>query len=361
MPRSSRSGVGPIDWSTVQRRWHLRAEGQRGHTGGAPRSIGIEIVIERDPAIAIDTLAVGRGRLDPGGRARAGRHRSATCRRHQRPRRGALDRQWGILFNVRPGPSLLRCPWPAVPSPCASTTRAWRTRSTPIGQLARDALSPLRPGRSPESSLPAARCGRGQRPARWCRLADGDDGIRVRDGVRLSSHDRGATDNVDLFTFANDAAEQLVECGIELIVEELDLTGDTMLNQLLLPERIRHAAAGAPTGPRSRLRGARRSSRHASPTEENQADENPSGFTSDLVDHLIASARESHRPEAASEALRRDPGRAGPQLLPYWPLWYDSATSAVSGSLWTADGPIDPATPRYDWDISSWTLDRARG
>ena len=63
------------------------------------------------------------------------------------------------------------------------------------------------------------------------------DGVRMResDGTRLSTTIAVRPTSVDLFTFANQAAAQLAECGIELLVEELDLTGDTMLTQLRWP------------------------------------------------------------------------------------------------------------------------------
>jgi ABC-type oligopeptide transport system substrate-binding subunit len=93
-------------------------------------------------------------------------------------------------------------------------------------------------------------------------------------------------------------------------------------------------------------------------TKDNVADENPSGFTSSLADHLIASSRESYDQDERSLAY------AGVQELleqdvPYWPLWYDSAASAVSTRLQDRRGPIDPSRSRYDWDVSSWSLEPA--
>jgi ABC-type oligopeptide transport system substrate-binding subunit len=87
------------------------------------------------------------------------------------------------------------------------------------------------------------------------------------------------------------------------------------------------------------------------------ADENPSGFTSSLADHFISSARMSYDQAERVEAY------AGLQeqleeMLPYWPMWYDSAASALSAGLRGPDGqPIDPSRARYDWDISAWTLE----
>jgi hypothetical protein len=44
------------------------------------------------------------------------------------------------------------------------------------------------------------------------------------------------------------------------------------------------------------------------------------------------------------------------KLIPYWPLWYESKTSAISDRLRDKDGPVDPARSRYDWDISAWSF-----
>ena len=152
--------------------------------------------------------------------------------------------------------------------------------------------------------------------------------MRARDGRRLSSTIAVRPTSVDLFTFANEAAAQLAECGIELVVEELDLTGGTMLDQLLWPNDFDTLLLARLLGPDpdSAVR-TFESSRIT--TEENQADANPSGFTSSLADHLISSARETLDEAERAEAY------AGVQDLlaqdvPYWPLWYESAVSALS-------------------------------
>jgi ABC-type transport system substrate-binding protein len=186
------------------------------------------------------------------------------------------------------------------------------------------------------------------------------DGIRVRDdGTRLSSTIAVRPTSVDLFTFANQAVEQLKECGIELIVEELDLTGDAMLTQLTYPNDFDTIMWSRWLGPDpdSAVR-AFESSRIT--TRQNQADENPSGFTSELVDHHVASARATLDVEdrIAAYAAVEDELQT---LIPYWPLWYDSTISAVSRRLRDADGPIDPSASRYDWDISSWSFAPADG
>jgi peptide/nickel transport system substrate-binding protein len=182
------------------------------------------------------------------------------------------------------------------------------------------------------------------------------DGVRVReDGTRLSTTIAVRPTSVDLFTFANQAAEQLRECGMELIVEELDLTGDTMLNQLRWPNDFDTLLWLRRPGPDpdSAVR-VFESSRVTS--EDNVADENPSGFTSELVDFFVASARDTYD-EAERVTAYAEVQAELRKLVPYWPLWYDSATSAVSSRLRGPAGPVDPSGARYDWDIASWTLE----
>jgi ABC-type transport system substrate-binding protein len=188
------------------------------------------------------------------------------------------------------------------------------------------------------------------------------DGVRMReaDGTRLSTTIAVRPTSVDLFTFANQAAEQLAECGIELVVEELDLTGDTMLTQLRWPNDFDTLMWLRRLGPDpdSAVR-AFESSRITS--EENQADENPSGFTSEIVDFHVAQARETID-EAERETSYAEVQAELETLIPYWPLWYDAATSAVSARLRGPDGAaIDPSASRYDWDISSWELEIEAG
>ena len=174
------------------------------------------------------------------------------------------------------------------------------------------------------------------------------------DGTRLSSRIAVRPTSVDLFTFANHAAEQLRECGIELIVEELDLTGDAMLTQLVWPNDFDTLLWSRRLGPDpdTAVR-AFESSRIT--TEDNRADENPSGFTSELVDYHVASARETLDFEERVAAYAEVQGELQ-KLLPYWPLWYDSSVSALSRRLTGRDGPVDPAQSRYAWDISSWSI-----
>ncbi|MFN8519053.1 MAG: ABC transporter substrate-binding protein [Chloroflexota bacterium] len=63
----------------------------------------------------------------------------------------------------------------------------------------------------------------------------GSDGIRVRDGQRLSTSVALRGSQVALLAMMQAAAGQLRECGIELAIEDLDVTGDRLLQQIRWP------------------------------------------------------------------------------------------------------------------------------
>ena len=184
------------------------------------------------------------------------------------------------------------------------------------------------------------------------------DGVRVRDdGTRLSTSIAVRPTNVELFTFASAATTQLAECGIELIVDELDLTGGDMLNQMRYPNDFdtlmwtRWLGSDPDTAVR-----AFESSRAT--TEDHVADENASGFHSELVDFHVAEARTTMKQGDRADAYAAVDAEIE-TLIPYWPLWYDSAASALSTRLQDRRGPVDPSRSRYDWDVSSWSLEPA--
>jgi len=159
---------------------------------------------------------------------------------------------------------------------------------------------------------------------------------------------------VALFTFANQAAEQLGECGIELKVEELDLTGDAMLRQLVHPNDFDTLMWTRRLGPDpdSAVRAFETSRRTRA---ANPADENPSGFTSAIFDYWVEQGRVRADPEERIEAYAEAQGELQSNI-PYWPLWYDDRYGAVSSRLRDRNGTVDPSASRYDWDLSSWSF-----
>ena len=183
----------------------------------------------------------------------------------------------------------------------------------------------------------------------------GEDGVRARDGRRLSSTIAVRPTSVDLFTFANEAAAQLAECGIELVVEELDLTGGTMLDQLLWPNDFDTLLLARPLGPDPDS--AVRAFESSRITSRGRTRRTPTPAASPPRWRTTSSARHGRRSTRPSGPT----AYAGVQDLldqdvPYWPLWYESSMSALSTRVQDADGPVDPSGPHFDWDVSSWSL-----
>jgi ABC-type transport system substrate-binding protein len=343
-------GGGPYRLEAIDPDGTYRLQANADHTRSTPRIEAIDVEIEPDPSVAVTRLLGGDADwvLEIPKELEAAVSDVPEVAAATRP----LDVQFGILFNVRPERVYFdvstRRAFALCLDQAALATR--RDVDRPIATTPYTATSWARPDAVPRprdvGAATALLDGAGWMP--------GADGTRVRDGQRLSTTIAVRPTSVDLFTFANEAAEQLAECGIELVVEELDLTGGTMLDQLLWPNDFDTLLVARPLGPDpdSAVRSFE-SSRIT--TAENQADANPSGFTSSLVDHLISAARETLDPVERTEAY------AGVQdvLLddvPYWPLWYESSVSALSRRVQGPDGPLDPSRSRYDWDVSSWRL-----
>jgi ABC-type transport system substrate-binding protein len=354
-PTTTPLGGGPYRLTEIRDDGTYVLAANRDHTRSAPDIPRIELRVERDPSVAVTRLLSGDADwvLEVGAEQVEAVTDVPGVRAATRP----LDLQYGILFNVRPErvyfDAVARRAFALCLDHAALATRLDADRA--IATTPYTATSWARPPLAPRArDVEAARALLER--AGW---VAGADGVRERDGVRLSTSIAVRPSSVDLFSFANQAAEQLSECGIELRVEELDLTGDTMLEQLLWPNDFDTLLLGRVLGPDPD--GAVRSFESSRiTTESNQADANPSGFTSALADHLISSARGTLDETARGEAYA-DIARLLAEDVPYWPLWYDSAVSAISERVHGPDGPIDPSAARFDWDISSWTLGAAAG
>jgi peptide/nickel transport system substrate-binding protein len=334
------------------RRYVLDAN--RDHAGGSPGIERIEMIVERDPSVAVTRLLSGEADwlLEVGAEQRPLVTGIAGIRAGTRP----LPVQRGILFNVRPG----RLYFDVEARRAFDLCIDHEALATQLDEERPVAVTPYALGSWAQPAQPVATAHpRDVEAARslletagW---TEGPDGIRVRDGVRLSSSIAVRPSRIDLFSFANQAAAQLAECGIELLVEELDLTGDTMLTQLQWPNEFDTLLLARSLGvdPDTAVQGLE-SSRIT--TEENAADANPGGYMSALADQLIRSARET-LDETGRLAAYADLAELLAEDVPYWPLWYETATSALSGRVRGPAGPIDPGLPRYDWDVADWTLE----
>jgi peptide/nickel transport system substrate-binding protein len=187
--------------------------------------------------------------------------------------------------------------------------------------------------------------------AGWTR---GTDGIFTHGSQRLTSDISIRPSRTDLLAFAQAAAQQLAECGIELKVKQLDLTGDLLLAQLKWPNDFDTVLLTRQLGSDPDQDVVAFETSHAT-TADNTADANPGGYTSPDADRLIAQARLTVD-QAARKGLY---GQLQDQLekdVPAWPIWYDQAWSALSNRLSGPDGPIDPAAPRFWWNVAAWKL-----
>ena len=343
-------GGGPFRLDRVEEGARFILNANNAHAGGPPAIGRVEVVVERDAAVASTRLLTGEADwiLEVGPEQGTLLADVPGIRSARRP----LGVQRGILFNVRPGRVYFE----------ARVRRAFALCLDHEGLALQ--LDPDRPvARAPYAAsswaLPEVAPLERDVEAAVVLLDGGgwrvsDDGIRERDGQRLSSTLAVRPSRVDLLTFAYGAAEQLAECGIELVVEELDLTGDTMLSQLQWPNDFDTLLLARPLGadPDTDVR-AFESSRITS--EDNAADANAGGFTSALADHLIAQARGTLDEEARRAAYAELQGLLEDDV-PYWPLWYDSAESAISDRVQGPDGPLDPAMERFAWDVASWSV-----
>ncbi len=347
-------GGGPYELVSIEADGTYILKANPNHTRSAPHIENMEVRIERDPAVATTRLLTGEADWILQSTAEQAEIIDAAPGFEAAPR--PIATQFGVLFNVRPDSVYFDL----------DTRRAFVLCIDQQGlATALDAERDIAttPYTASSWARPEAAIHERDVAAANALLDAGGwpmatDGVRVReDGTRLSTTIAVRPSSVDLFTFANQAAEQLRDCGIELIVEELDLTGDTMLNQLRWPNDFDTLLWLRRLGPDpdSAVR-AFESSRIT--TEDNVADENPSGFTSELIDFWVASARDTYD-EAERAAAYAQVQDELEKLVPYWPLWYESTISAVSSRLRDPDGPIDPSAAGYDWDISSWSLEPA--
>jgi peptide/nickel transport system substrate-binding protein len=322
----------------------------RSRAGGDPGLDGIEVVIERDPSVSATRLLTGEADwvLQVGPEQVRTLTGVSGVRIGERP----LPVQRGILFNVRPDRVYFDAAARRAFGLCLDR-EALATQLDPDRPIARDpyrsaswARPEVQPGiRDVEAATDALDA------AGW---RTGPDGIRARDGVRLASSIAIRPSRADLLAFGYAASEQLAECGIELTVEELDLTGDTMLEQLRWPNDFDTLLLARQLGADPDTDIVAFESSRAT-TAQNQADANAGGFASELADYLIADAR-TKLDEAQRTTSYAELQGLLEENMPYWPLWYDSAVSALSSRVRDESGMIDPSRERFAWDVGRWSV-----
>jgi ABC-type transport system substrate-binding protein len=319
-----------------------------------PPAIGrIVLEVVSDPSVAATRLQAGDldwvPRIDQA-LADAINGSGRAARAGVRP----LDSSWVVVFNTRRGR-----PYAALSTRMAFATcidRAGLTDTVGGGE-AIEADIPLaagswamEPGQGTDRDV--ARANQSLDLAGW---VVGPDGIRERDGIRLTSTVALRTSQVRLLAMMQAASEQLRECGIELLIEDLDVTGDRLLEQLRWPNDFDTLLTLRSLGvdPDADLQAFE--SQHAT-TADREVDSNPGGFRSAGVDRRVARARSTLDMERRTELYNQVQDLLTTQM-PAWWVWYETGWSAVADRVRGPDGePIDTTRPRYEHDIRDWTL-----
>ena len=315
---------------------------------GIPR---ITLQVMADPAVATTRLLSGdvdwvlRTDADQAAAIEAASGANAGLR--------PLPAEWTIVFNTRAGRPYADARVRRAFSDCVD--RSGLTVQVGGGE-AIEATTPVAPGSwamkpAPATQRDVAGANAVLDAAGW---VVGSDGIRVRDGKRLSSSVAIRASQANLLAFAHSVAAQVHDCGIDLQVQELDLTGDSLFEQLRWPNDFDTLLTMRPLGvdPDADLEAFESS--HATSADQ-EVDANPGGYSSAAADRLIRQARET-----SDRTVRADLyGRLQDVLtrdVPAWSIWYDTAWSALSDRVMGPDGAIDPRRPRFDWDVAGWTL-----
>jgi ABC-type transport system substrate-binding protein len=323
-----------------------------GHVTGPPGIAHITLQVIADPAVAATRLMSGdvdwllRTDAQQADAIQAADGVSAGLR--------PLPAQWTIVFNTRKGRLYSD---PGVRRAFAMCVDRAGLTGTLGGGEAIVASTPLAPGSwamTPPGTTArdVATAGRLLDQAGW---TPGSDGIRVRGDHRLSSSIALRSSQASMLAFAQGAAGQLRECGIELLVEDLDLTGDSLLEQLRWPNHFDTLLTMRALGPDPDHDLQAFESSHATSAEQ-EVDANPGGFRSAEADELIDQGRRTTDQVARTELY----GRLQAVLdreVPAWSIWYDTSWAAISDRVRGPGGAIDTSLPGYDWDVPSWTLD----
>ena len=161
-----------------------------------------------------------------------------------------------------------------------------------------------------------------------------------------------------MVAFVTGMAGQLRDCGIELLVEDLDVTGDSLFQQLRWPNEFEtlFTMRSLSADPDADLEAFESS--HATSAEQ-EIDANPGGYRSAVADQLILQAREIDRPGRAGRTcmgacrmswcrtcLRGRSGStpAGPRSPIASGVPTDPSTRACRGIAWDIAG-LDPGPP----------------
>ncbi len=349
---AARLGSGPYRLVDSAAGEWLELEATPGHVSGEPGIARIRLEVIADPAIAATALLAG----DVDWVVQTDSRQAAVIEAADRAvtaARRSIDASWLVLFNTRRGRLYADLRTRQAFALCIDRDGLTAAVADPDAAVALTPLAPgswaMEAGSSPRRDV--ARATELLDEAGW---EPGSDGIRERAGTRLSSSIALRSSQTGLLALMQAAADQLRECGIELSVEDLDLTGDQLLEQQRWPNDFDTLLTmrGLGADPDADLQAFDSA---GIPTAETPIDANPGGFRSARLDGLIAEGRATTPIDQRTAVYGRVDSLIEEQV-PAWWIWYATGWSAIADRVVGPDGPVDASQPRYAWDVASWTL-----
>jgi len=180
----------------------------------------------------------------------------------------------------------------------------------------------------------------------------GDDGIYAKDGVRLSSEMYVRAGRPQRVAFGQLSADQLKQCGIELIVKEGDFA-TVLLPLLSYPNNFETYLGGWSTSIDPDDFSIFHSSKCV--TKENPDDNNFVCWQNAEADRLLEEGRVELDQEAR-KAIYFQFQQIAHDDLPYYFAWSDVANAGITKSVTSTTSGIDLASPLYYWNRDSWVV-----
>jgi peptide/nickel transport system substrate-binding protein len=174
--------------------------------------------------------------------------------------------------------------------------------------------------------------------------------IYERDGVPLSTIVWVGAGPERVFA-AEAAAQQVRECGIDLVVQEADL----FYGGYVFPNDAEVALAQLGTTSDPDPYESLHSSRAYSPDDPRPGYVNLAGWSNEEADRLLEQGRSELDPEQRREIYRRLEELLW-QELPYVPLFYQAPTIALSAAVTSTGEAIDLDSPRFWWNLEDWVV-----
>lgn len=327
----------------------------RAHPGHVPaaRLVGVRLTVVRDPSVAATALRAGDVdwvlALDAEAATSLGSDQ--LVRVAPRP----LPSVASIIFNVREGRAFADPVTRRAFVTCLDRATLVAALTGGVGVAAPFETAPSSwafSGVAPTAPPDRAEVERWLQDGGWTR---GSDGIFARHGKRLSSQVFVRPGREDLVALGRQAGDRLRDCGIELVVQELDEAGELLLQQLRWPNEFETVLVSRALGVDPDNDMAAFESVNATSAEE-PAGANPGGYRSSVVDDLLARGRAT---TAMAQRVDLYAQVASQFVLdpPSLPIWYELAFAAVSARLRRGTQAVDPAAPRYAWDAWTWELE----